>query len=130
MEPVQEPNAGTLRLVCRQWDQAIEGNDATEIEKFMSDNWVIVGTEGGITPKSHFLDFIKSGDLYHNRMDFEDIKVDVYDNTAIVISKGTSSGTYKSEPFSYYEWSTSVFMKKEEQWLCVLTMLTPAQQPH
>lgn len=128
MEPVQKQTVEALKLLCRQWDQAIEGNDAAEIGKFMADSWVIVGTEGGITSKSHFLDFIKSGDLYHTRMDFEDIKVDLHGNTGIVISKGTSSGTYKNEVFSYYEWSTSVFITKEGRWLCVLTMLTPAQK--
>lgn len=127
MEPVRKPAAEELGLVCRQWDQAIQSNDVTEIGKFMADNWVIVGTEGGITPKPHFLDFIRSGDLFHNRMDFEDIKVDVFDNTGIVISKGTSGGLYKGEAFSYYEWSTSVFIRKEGRWLCVFTMLTPAQ---
>jgi ketosteroid isomerase-like protein len=117
-----------LKLLCRQWDNAIEGNDAAEIGKFMADDWVIVGTEGGISSKSHFLGFIKSGDLFHNRMDFEDLRVNVYDNTGIVISKGTSIGTYKRIPFSYYEWSTSVFIKKEDRWLCVLTMLTPVEK--
>lgn len=128
MESVQKHSVEALKLLCRRWDQAIEGNDTTEIGKFMSDSWVIVGTEGGITSKSHFLDFIKSGDLYHTRMDFEDIKVDLHGNTGIVISRGTSSGTYKGEAFSYYEWSTSIFIERQGSWLCVLTMLTPAQK--
>ena len=93
----------------------------------MSDDWVIIGTEGGITSKPRFLSFIESGDLFHSSMTFEEHKVEVYDNTGIIVSKGTSSGTYKGEAFSYYEWSTSVFVKREEQWRCVLTMLTPAQ---
>lgn len=128
MEPVQKQAVESLKLLCRRWDRTIEGNDATEIGKFMSDSWVIVGTGGGITSKPHFLDFIKSGDLYHTRMDFEDIKVDLHDNTGIVISRGTSSGTYKGEAFSYYEWSTSIFIERQGSWLCVLTMLTPAQK--
>ena len=128
MEQANKQIVEALKQVSRQWDHAIERNDVAEIGKFIADNWVIVGIEGGITSKSHFLDFIKSGDLFHSRMDFEEHKVDVYDNTGIVVSKGTSSGTYKGESFSYYEWSTSVFVKNEGQWLCVLTMLTPAQK--
>ena len=116
-----------LSLLCRQWDQAIADNDVLEIGRFMSDDWVIIGTEGGITSKLHFLDFVKSGGLLHNKMDFEDIRVVEYGNTGIVTSRGTSSGTYKGEAFSYYEWSTNVFIKSDGQWLCVLTMLTPAE---
>ena len=129
MQPLNEQIAGELTLICKQWDEAIADNNVMEIGKFMSDDWIIVGTEGGITAKQHFLDFVKSGDLLHNNMEFEDIRVTVYDNTGIVISKGTSSGTYKGEPFSYYEWSTNVFIRNEGVWLCVLTMLTPAEKP-
>jgi len=121
--------AKELTQLGRQWDKAIVSNDAVEIGRFMAADWVIIGTEGGITPKSNFLDYVTSGDLLHNKMDFEDIRVEIYEKTAIVISKGTSSGTYKGEPFSYYEWSTNVYIKNEESWLCVLTMLTPAEKP-
>jgi hypothetical protein len=127
MRAMRKYEVEELMVLCRQWDKAIESNDALEIGKFMSSEWVIVGTEGGITDKSSFLGFVQSGILFHSRMDFEDIKVDVYQNTGIVISKGTSAGTYRGEDFSYYEWSTSVFIKKDRSWLCVLTMLTPAK---
>lgn len=127
MQAMRKQEIEELMAFCRQWDKAIEGNDALEIGKFMSDEWVIVGTEGGITDKSSFLGFVQSGILFHDRMDFEDIKVDVYQNTGIVVSKGTSAGKYQGKAFSYYEWSTSVFIKKDGSWLCVLTMLTPAK---
>ena len=128
MRAMDEQIAKELKQLGRQWDEAIANNDALEIGRFMAPDWVIVGTEGGITPKPNFLDFIKSGDLHHNKMDFEDISVKIYENTAIVISRGTSSGTYKGEPFSYYEWSTNVYINNNGNWLCVLTMLTPAQR--
>jgi ketosteroid isomerase-like protein len=127
MQSTNETMIEELSGVCRQWDKAIADNNLPEIEKYMADDWVIVGTEGGISPKSRFLDFIKSGDLLHNGMDFEDINIRVYENTGVVVSRGTSSGTYKGEGFSYFEWSTNVFIRKDEQWLCVLTMLTPAE---
>src|SRR5687767_5918073 len=117
-----------LTLTCRQWDKAIADNDVPAIARFMAEDWIIIGTEGGITPKTRFLDFIKSGDLVHSNMDFDDMEVRVYENSGVVVSRGTSSGTYKGQPFSYYEWSTNVFVRKAEQWLCVLTMLTPAER--
>jgi ketosteroid isomerase-like protein len=127
MRTTNEQVVKELKQSGRQWDKAIAENDVLQIEKFMADEWVIVGTAGGITPKTNFLDYIRSGDLVHTRMDFEDIRVEVYENTGIVTSKGTSSGTYKGEPFSYYEWSTSVYTLQDGHWRCVLTMLTPAE---
>jgi hypothetical protein len=51
-----------------------------------------------------------------------------YGNTGVITSRGTSSGTYKGQPFSLHEWSTSIFALKDEKWFCVLTMLTPAKE--
>ncbi len=112
----------------KEWDEAIVNNDVNEIEKFMSDDWVIIGTEGGITSKPIFLEWIESGDLTHNRMDSDEIRIRIYENTGVVTSRGTSAGKYKCQPFELYEWSSSVFIRKEEKWICVLTMLTPANK--
>jgi len=108
------------------WDKAMIENDVQKIGRFMADNWIIIATEGGITSKSSFLEFIKPAGLFHNRMDFEIIKADIYGDTGVVVAKGISAGTFKGELFSYSEWSTSIFHKERNGWLCVLTMLTPA----
>ena len=111
----------------KQWDEAMIGNDADEIAKFIADDWVIVASDG-ITPRSSFLQLISSGVLTHNRMDSDECTISIYGNTGVVVSRGTSAGTYNDEKFSLYEWSTSVFIKSEGSWRCVLTMLTPANK--
>jgi ketosteroid isomerase-like protein len=116
-----------LQEFGKRWDQAIVDNDPDKISQFMSDDWVIVGTEGGITSKSDFLQAVRSGDLFHTKMSFEDLHIKVYGDAGVVISRGTSSGTYKGQPFSFYEWSTSTYIRNEGRWQCVLTMLTPAK---
>ena len=110
-----------------RWDEAMVSNDADEIAKFMSDDWKIIGSDG-ITSRSSFLELISSGSLTHNRMDSEETNISIFGNTGIVVSRGTSAGTYNRKSFSLYEWSTSVFIKARGKWLCVLTMLTPANK--
>ena len=109
----------------KRWDEAMVGNDSDEIGKFMSDDWVIIGSDG-ITSRSSFLQLISSGVLTHNRMDSDETNISIYGSTGILVSRGTSAGKYKGDSFSLYEWSTSIFIKKGGKWLCVLTMLTPA----
>jgi ketosteroid isomerase-like protein len=128
MESRNQLVAVELSRICREWDQAIASNNMPEIGKFMADDWVILGTEGGMTSKADFLKLIESGHLQHNAMEFKDIRIVVYESSAVVTSKGTSSGTYKGQPFSYYEWSTNVFVNITGEWLCVYTMLTPAEK--
>lgn len=108
-----------------QWDEAMVRNNAGEIATYMCEDWVLIGSDG-ITSKASFLQGIESGILTHNRMDADELIVRIYGNTGVIISRGTSAGTYNGQPFSMYEWSTSMFIKNEEGWLCYLTMLTPA----
>jgi hypothetical protein len=119
---------GELLQVGKAWDEAMIQNNSEEIGKFMSDDWVIVGSDG-ITTKSEFMESIRSGDLTHNRMDSDETRIKVYDTMAVVTSRGTSAGKYKGEPFELYEWSSSVFIYENQRWICVHTMLTPANNP-
>lgn len=115
-----------LQQTARDWDEAILTNEAALVSAFMTDDWVIVGADG-VTNKTAFLQSIQSGMLTHNRMDSEEMIIKVYGDTAVVISKGTSAGTFDKMEFSFYEWSTSTFIKQDSRWLCVATMLTPAK---
>lgn len=116
-----------LILFCKQWDEAMVTNNVEAIGEFMAEDWIIIGADG-ITSKISFLKLIESGDLTHNRMDSDEMTIKMYGDTGIVISIGTSAGNYKDQAFSFYEWSTSVFIYTREKWVCVLTMLTPAKK--
>ena len=111
----------------KRWDEAMVSNDADEIGSFMSDDWKIIGSDG-ITSRASFLQLISSGVLTHNRMDSDETNISIYGSTGVLVCRGTSAGTYNEQNFSLYEWSTSVFIKSEGNWLCVLTMLTPANK--
>jgi ketosteroid isomerase-like protein len=118
----------SLIIFGRQWDEAIVSNDVEAISAFMSDDWIIVGTGSGVTTKQAFLEWISSGDVTHDRMESEEMRIKIYGDTGVVTSRGTSAGKYRGKPFKLFEWSTSVFIRKEGKWICVLTMITPADE--
>lgn len=118
----------TLIDFAHAWDDAILTNSTAEFEKFVSEDWVIVGTEGGISPKTDYLQRVGSGKLVHTRMDSGSFRVKIYGDSAVITSRGISAGTWLGEAFSLYEWSTSVCRRVNGQWVCVLTMLTPAKE--
>ncbi|MGZ8545299.1 MAG: nuclear transport factor 2 family protein [Flavisolibacter sp.] len=118
----------SLLAFSRLWDEAMEGNDADLIGSFMDEDWVIIGTEGGITSKTDFLQHIRTGALTHHTMRSDLDRIRIYGDTSVITSRGTSAGHFQTQPFSLYEWSTNVFVRKNESWTCVLTMLTPAKE--
>lgn len=119
------PSTAMITQLEQDWCAAIVSNDADRISRFMSDDWVIIGTEG-ISNKEAFLELIRSGKLTHHTMDFEHLRVRLYNDTFIISSRGTSAGHFDGQPFSFFEWSTDVFIMENGKWKAVLTQLIPA----
>lgn len=124
---IMTPEQEELLNFNLRWDVAFEKNDVDEISTFMSDDWIIVGSDG-ITSKSDFLAWIRSGQVIYNRMDADETIINIFGNTGIIVAKGTSAGIYNGKDFSLYEWSMSVFIKSEKGWSCVSTMVTPVKK--
>ena len=103
---------------------AIAKNDLELIERFVTDDWIIINTDGGIIEKERFLEVIKSGALTHEMMQSDDIRVRVYGDSAVVSALTRSKGKFMEQEFTTHERSTDVFVRYDGQWRCVLTQLT------
>lgn len=118
-DPVQE-----LLDLTHAWDEAMVKNDAEAIGSFMACDWLIVGPDGSVGDRARFLALVASGDLTHDVMTTEDPIIRVYGDTAVIIAQGTSGGTYKGASFRMRERGTSVFVKRDGRWQCVVTHLS------
>lgn len=107
------------------WDKEIAKNNVAGMSLYMADDWTCVSSDG-ITSREKFLESIADGSLVHTTMSTDFTKVKIYGDSAVVIGKGISAGTFNGATFSLYEWSTNFFLLKNNSWICVLTMLTPA----
>ena len=110
--------------VEKRFANAIAKNDPEGIERFVTDEWIIINADGGIIDKERFLGVIKSGALTHEMMESDDIRVRVYGDSAVLSALTRSKGKFMGQEFSTYERSTDVFVRLDGQWRCVLTQLT------
>jgi ketosteroid isomerase-like protein len=108
----------------KEFTAAIGKNDPGAIERFVSNDWIIINTDGGIIDKERFLEVIKSGTLTHDMMKSDDMRVRVYADSAVVTALTRSKGKFMTHEFTTHERSTDVFVKLDGQWRCVLTQLT------
>jgi ketosteroid isomerase-like protein len=113
-----------LIAVATEWDCSMVENDADAIGRFMADDWTIIGPDGSLGDKATFLGLVKSGVLSHDVMTSEDMRVRVYGDTAVTVSRGVSGGTYQGRPFREVERVSCVFVREEGRWRCVLTHLS------
>ena len=121
MKDKTEEELSTLET---EWAQAFVKNDAEAIGRYMAEDWTVISPDGSAIDKATFLGLIKSGVLTHDQMEFAEVKVRVYGDTAVVTSRATSKGKFRGEAFNELERSTDVLVKQKGQWKSVLTHLT------
>lgn len=103
---------------------AIANNDLEGIGRLVADDWIIIDPNGEIVDRARFFEVIKSGSLTHEMMQSEDLRVRVYEDSAVVIAVTRTKGKFMGQEFSTRERATDVFVKRDGRWQCVLTHLT------
>jgi ketosteroid isomerase-like protein len=103
---------------------AIAKNDLEAIERFVTDDWIIINADGGIIDRERFFEVINSGTLTHEMMESEDMRVRVYGDSAVVSALTRSKGKFMGQEFTTHERSTDVLVRRDGEWRCVLTQLT------
>jgi len=104
---------------------AIVANDADEIGKYLHNDWVIIGGEGRVITKADFLAVVRSGELTHSAMTFDDWRIRAFPDAAVATCRARATGTWQGEDFATHEISTSVYTRLEGKWFCIFTQLTP-----
>lgn len=110
------------------FNRAVVKNDIAEIKKCITSDWVLVDSQGGIIPQERFFEVLKQGLLSHSAMSKEVLRVKMYRGVALVTGRGQNTGTWQGEPMEADEWITDVYKKDGDEWLCVLTHLTPVKK--
>jgi ketosteroid isomerase-like protein len=125
----REPRGGAVAEVeliafMDAWDRAMVANDPQSIGMYMAPDWMIVGSDGGVTDKAGFLELVRSGDLAHDVMETHDPAIRIYGDAAVVVARGVSGGTYRGQPFHFVERVSCVFVRRDGRWSCVSTHLS------
>lgn len=121
-------NAAELELLRlgEEWAEAMVANDADRIGSFMADDWVIV-SERGISTKEDFLSFVRSGQLTHSKFEMAgNARIRHYGDSAVLSARVVNTAHFGGQQFEADEWTTDVFVRQSERWLCVLSHITPA----
>ena len=99
-------------------DSIIKG-DASVTDRYLSDNYIFTGPDAAVVDKARMIADLKSGDLKIESSTPDDMKVQVYGNTAVVTYGTTDKGTYKGKDLSgKYRWM-DVFVKRNGRWQIV-----------
>lgn len=118
-----------LLALVRDWDAAMIRNDVDDIGRYMSDDWILIGSDGRTIDKATFLGLIGSGELSHDVMESEDLGIRLYGNAAVVTARGVSAGKFRGYRFREVERQSNMFIREGSRWRCVLTHLSRLASP-
>jgi ketosteroid isomerase-like protein len=109
------------------FNAAVISNRVEEIQKCITNDWVLVDSQGGIIPQEKFFSVLEQGLLSHSTMTKQILRVKVYGEIALVTGRGQNTATWQGQSIEADEWITDVYKKENDKWLCVLTHLTPVK---
>lgn len=118
----------TLMDIEQEMADAIVRNDMSVFEKHVADNGSFIDPGGMSMSKSQTMAMFKSGDLKIESSKVDDMKVQMFGDTAIVTYRTTDKGKFKTQDINgQFRW-TDVFVKMNGKWKMVASQGTPIMQ--
>jgi ketosteroid isomerase-like protein len=119
----QTPTSPEQALVTLEndWSQASIKRDGATLQHFYADEYVFTDADGNTSTKAKEIANLTSGAFRLTAYKFEDVKVRVYGEVAVVTGRNTIKGTWEdierdvSGPYRF----TDVFVRRNGRWQCV-----------
>jgi ketosteroid isomerase-like protein len=90
--------------------------DTSAFERYLADTFTLTDPDGMFMNKTRVIEDVKSGDLKFESSKLDDMKVQVYGDTAVATYVSTDKGSYKGKSFSGRARWTDVFIKRNGRW--------------
>jgi ketosteroid isomerase-like protein len=123
----------TLIALETSWSQAAITRDGAALDRFYADEYIFTNEDGVTTNKTKEIANITSGTFRLTAFKFNDVKVHLYGDVAVVTGENDVRGTWEdinkdiSGPYRF----TDVFVKRTGRWQCVASQssrITPRKE--
>jgi ketosteroid isomerase-like protein len=126
----EPPKSGqAFQTLEQEWADAVKRRDVEAIDRLQADEYVFTDPAGQVWTKTRELDTIKAGDLQIASFELSEVKVRLYDNTAVVTLRIVWHGKFRDTDISGPQRMTDVFVKRDGRWQCVASQATRIPQP-
>ena len=109
-----------VKKVLTDLQTALAKNDTAALDRIYADDYTFVSPEGEMQTKAQRLESMKSGEMKFESITFDDAKVRMYGDAAVVNAKTTQKSTVKGKDNSGTATATIVFAKSKDGWRVVL----------
>ena len=118
----QEPDIGAeqaIRKTHNAWFDALLAEDAGALDLLLVDDITLAFPDGSLMPRAEFLSYLKSGELFYDTAEHEDVLVRVYGTTGVVTGRSNLAYRFKGEAGFERLRYTAVYARTEVRWRMV-----------
>ncbi len=114
-----DSSEGKLLALEKMWNQAQLLRDSGALESLIGESFVNTEWDGGVTNREQFLADIRDPRFKPTAMSIEDVRVNLYGDTAIVFGFYHTKGSYRGRPYDHLGRFTDTWIFQNRNWQCV-----------
>ena len=118
-----------IALLGQRWAAAELAADSNALEPLLADDFLLVGPLGFMLDKAQYLGSRRSGDLKHESLVWEDVRVRAYGDAAVAVGSQTQRSTFQGRDASGRFRVTQVAVRYGDHWKIVGLQYSPIAQP-
>ena len=103
----------------KMWNQAQLQHDSGALKTLISDHFVNTEWDGTVTTRDQFLAEISDPKFDPSIMNVQDLKIEFYGDTAIVVGVYHTKGKYNGKPYEHTGRFTDTWVRVNSAWKCV-----------
>ncbi len=114
-----DPRETKLLVLERLWNEAQVNRDAASLDALVGSRFVNTEWDGQVSDKQHFLADIRDPLFKPSLLTIQDVKMNFYGDTAVVIGTYHTQGTYQGKSYEHLGRFTDTWVLENGTWRCV-----------
>jgi ketosteroid isomerase-like protein len=114
-----DAQSSTLLALERMWNQAQVTRDVAALQNLVGDRFVNTEWDGSVSNREEFLADIRNPHFQALAMNTQDMKVDLYGNTAVVTGIYHIKGMSQGKAYEHVGRFTDTWIQINGSWRCV-----------
>lgn len=99
-----------------EYQAAVKNNDATTMDRILSDDFVVVLGSGKIYTKTDLIQMARTRRVQYEHQEDSDRTVRVWGDTAVVTAKIWLKGIDQGKPFDWHVWFSDTYVRTPAGW--------------
>ena len=118
-----------VTTAAQTWAKAERDNDPSTLDQLLTSDFAAIGPRGFQVDREQWLQRFRSGSYLNTRLDWQDLQISDYGETAIVRGVQTSEGSYEGQKVGGQFRGTQVYVRQDGAWKLAAMQLSEMAAP-